>query len=283
MMSEEKNDNMPIIGASPAPDASPRPKQSVGTPMETTMRRMKKRKVRVWRVVLLAFLVMCGTVFAIINTDPFKIRTVEVSGIRRVSAEQIYRDSNIEIGGNLVWLRTSKIKRRIEQRPLVTRAVIHRILPSTVSIIIFERKPYAYVTNGKDYYLIDREGYVLDRVAGIGNKQLFRVYSNSVKPAQRGEKLVFPHSPVFDDFVIILDKYMAGRYQTVRFDRHGIKLTLRDGTYVLLGKGSDLEKKIMLVPVITEKLNAAHEEYEGLNLEYLSVPSFIEKEKTGAQ
>ena len=102
-----------------------------------------------------------------------------------------------------------------------------------------------------------------------------------VRPGRKvaiGERLVFPRYGMLEKMRAVLDKDLKGGYQHVMFDNDGIKIYLKDGTYVLLGDGGDLEKKVLLIPVIVSKLKEQNEKYEGLNLATLEVPSYIKKE-----
>jgi len=243
------------------------------------LRRKRRIRARAFKVIVLVFIfTICLTFAFIYRVDAFRVKIVEVSGVERVSAENIYDNSKVAIGENLISLPVQDMRASIlESEPLVKDAAIKRILPSRVKIEVYEREPFAYVTSGRSYYLIDRDRVVLEKSSGIGDESLFRVDSDAIMHAGVGERLGFPNEEIFGDMCELLDEHLKGRYTSVRFDQRGIKLFLKDGVYVLLGNGEDMEKKIMLVPIIIKKLRAAGEKFVGLNLEYLEAPTFIKK------
>lgn len=243
---------------------------------ETPLRKTRRFKRACFKSAWIVMIMMLLSPIYFLNTAPFRIKVVEISGTQRVGAEEIFRNSNIEIGDNMLMIPVASVRERVgEKQPLIVETEIKRIFPSRVKIIVKERTPFAYVTNGTQYFLIDVEGIVIEKPNGIADPKLFTVYSDGVLSSVVGEKLKYPHSEVFDEMVRNLESAIKGKYSQVRFDQHGIKLYLRDSTYVLLGSGDDLEKKILLIPVIHQRLKAAGEQFEGLNLTNLDVPSFI--------
>lgn len=244
--------------------------------------KFKKRRRMKGGAVKLLFLggaaILCVLFSFVYRIEALRVKVVEVTGVKRVSAETIYNDSNIEIGQSLVSLPMKDMRENIlAKQPLVRDAVIERVIPSKVKIIVKERQPFAYVTNRKQFYLVDAEAVVLEKMDGITDPNLFLVESDSIRHAKVGEKLSFPHSDVFTGMNATLEGYLNGRYSQIRFDQSGIKLFLKDGVYVLLGNGKEINKKLMLVPVIIDKLVESGEQFDGINLEYLDVPSFIKK------
>jgi cell division septal protein FtsQ len=226
--------------------------------------------------VALSLFIMVG-IFAM-NAEALKVKVIEVSGVKRMSAEKIYSESNIAVGENLLLIPAREIRDNIlEQYPIVKGADVHRILPSKVRIQIHEREPYACVTDGERYFIIDEERVVLEKVKGLGGGGLFKIMTDAMRHAEIGEKLVFPHYTLMEKVKGVLDANLKGLYAKVMFNNRGIKVYLLDGKYVLLGDGKDVEKKIMLIPVIVKKLKELNEKYEGLNLVSLDVPSYIKK------
>jgi len=248
-------------------------------PLETTLRRRRRMKVRFYiRMGALAVSIFIIFMIFAMNTEALKVKVVEVTGVKRVSAEKIYNDSKIAVGENLMFIPAREIRKGIiEQYPLVKNAEVHRIFPSKVKIVIHEREPYACVTDGKRFFVIDEERIVIEKAKGMSNKKVFKIITDRIRHAEVGEKLIFPHYKIMRHVKNVLDTNLKDVYAKVMFNKEGIKVYLIDGTYILLGDGSDLEKKIELVPVIVKKLKEMKEDYEGLNLVSLDVPSYIKK------
>ena len=247
--------------------------------METTLKRRRRLRARRFaRIIVVAFLFVLGSSMFVMNVEAFRVKIIEITGVERVSAEEIYDGSRISIGANLFTLPTGNIRDKIlDEQPLVKTAYVRRVLPSRVRIQIYERQPFAYVTDGENYYLVDRERVVLEKPKGISGNVLFRISTDGIQHAEVGEQLSFPRQELFNTVCEALSKALGGLHSQVMFNHRGIKLYLKDGTYVLLGGGKDIEKKIMLVPVIYGKLKERGEKFEGLNLKTLAVPSYIKK------
>ncbi|HOO57536.1 MAG TPA: FtsQ-type POTRA domain-containing protein [bacterium] len=247
--------------------------------METSLRKKhKKKKKMLARIIFFViFLLVMSSAF-VLNADAFRVKIIEVSGVNRVSAEEIYEETNISIGENLLTIPASFIRDSIIlNQPLVKNADVHRVLPSRIQIKIHEREPFAYVTDGERYYMIDEERVVLETPNGIPDTGLFRITTDGLQHANIGEKIEFPMDGQFGTIATSLKKALDGKYEHLLFNHRGVKLYLNDGTYVLMGDGSEIEKKIMLIPVIIRELRERNEPFEGLNLSSLAVPSYIKK------
>lgn len=248
------------------------PRGTVATPQR---RIVKRRRTRYFRVLAVLFVLLCLSSIVVMNVDAFKVKVVEINGVKRANAEQMYEDSQISIGENLFVLPVGDIRSSIESQPLVKHATIHRVVPSKVRIKVYERQPFAYITNGRQYYLVDSDMVILEKMNGVADPRLLRVHSDAIRHADIGQKLVFPYQEILKKMYFTDGDALKKRYGMIRFDQRGIKVFLRDGSYVLFGDGSDIEKKLMLLPIIVKKLKETGEEFEGINLELLSVPSFI--------
>lgn len=254
-------------------------RESKAVQMETSLRKKRRMRVRFYfRMAGLFLFLVCIAVVVVLNVDVFKVKIVEVTGVKRVSAEKVYVSSNISVGENLFLLPVGDIRSNIiDQFPLIKNVEIHRIVPSRVRIKVLERIPYAYVTDGQNFYVIDRERIVLDKPHGIAKAGMFKIVTDGLRHADVGEKLDFPYYRIFGRMNLLINEVLSGQYRQVMFSERGIKLFLKDGTYVLLGNGTDLEKKIRLIPLIMKELKGKNRKYEGLNLATLEAPSYIKK------
>ena len=95
-------------------------------PMETSLRRRRRLRARRFvRIIIVAFIFMLGSSIFVMNFDAFKVKIVEITGVERVSAEEIYDGSQISLGENLFALPTGSIRDGIkDQQPLVKEAYL---------------------------------------------------------------------------------------------------------------------------------------------------------------
>ena len=105
------------------------------------------------------------------STDPrFALRSVDVSGMRRTTPEQILGAAAMERGANIWLMDIGGAVARIEQNPWVKSASVQRAWPNHVRIQVVERVPIARVRLGisaeepagsTGYAIVDRDLRVL--------------------------------------------------------------------------------------------------------------------------
>jgi cell division protein FtsQ len=107
-----------------------------------------------------------GTAWAgyrFVTTSPrFAITTIEVSGNRVLTADQIRASVPVHLGDNLFRTDLAAIARELRGNPWVAGADAHRVLPHTIAIEVREHVPAAIVQLGA-LYLVDAEGHPFKR------------------------------------------------------------------------------------------------------------------------
>jgi cell division protein FtsQ len=73
----------------------------------------------------------------------FDLRGVSVGGTDRLSAQQIWRVSGLQLGSNLLRLPLSVARSRLRSLPWIADAQLSRRLPHTLRIDVIERVPLA--------------------------------------------------------------------------------------------------------------------------------------------
>jgi cell division protein FtsQ len=91
---------------------------------------------------------------------------VEVNGNRVVSREAILQPFYKDRGRSVLRIPLDSRRTEIEQIPWVQSASVQRILPNRIRVDVSERTPIAFVRNGNELALIDRDGVILDRAQG---------------------------------------------------------------------------------------------------------------------
>lgn len=92
-----------------------------------------------------------------------QIDRIIVHGNERLSKAEVLAVLNGLRGQSLVWSDLDVWQKRLLASPWVRDASLRRSLPSTVEVVIAERRPIAIGRIGGDMYLIDERGYVIDR------------------------------------------------------------------------------------------------------------------------
>src|SRR5262245_20567001 len=107
-------------------------------------------------VVLALFL--GGTFFWFIRDHAaFQVLTVRVYGAEHVSQAELIQLAQIGHGTSLLRLNVESVRRRIMQHPWIREALVRRVYPNELEVIVYERRPAALLDSGHGY-LIDSEG-----------------------------------------------------------------------------------------------------------------------------
>lgn len=76
----------------------------------------------------------------------FRVRTIEATGIRRLTAEMVWEAAGVD-STTSVWTSAALLEERLERHPLVASARVERSPPSTLLVAIEEAVPIALVAS----------------------------------------------------------------------------------------------------------------------------------------
>lgn len=93
----------------------------------------------------------------------FQVRTIDVTGTTRTSAEEIESLTRRAVARTGVWRADlNAISRELSRLPGVRRAVVSRVLPDRLRVRVTERVPVAVVRNSAGHFVwVDDEGIAL--------------------------------------------------------------------------------------------------------------------------
>lgn len=130
---------------------------------EREQRRRETSRARIQRVVVvggvLAVLVVGS--MALYTSSLFEIRSVEVTGTKRLSAASVEASAAVPPGATLLRLPVGEIEGRLLANPRVGDVRFHRVFPSTLRIEVDERVPAVLVDAGASFWSVDRTGRIL--------------------------------------------------------------------------------------------------------------------------
>lgn len=134
------------------------------------------------------FVCTVGIIIYIMSTSLFNIKSIKVKGNYYYSTEQVITLSDAKTGVNIFWgAGDTKIRNRLKKDPYFADVSIKRRLPSTLVILVEERKQIAAVEYGDKYVVIDPEGVVL-RTGEIDPK-LTLISGLKITKMKKGEQL----------------------------------------------------------------------------------------------
>jgi len=179
-------------------------------------RKMKSREtilnILLWILIGILFLFLAGELIVQFFIIPnFTIRHVNIESDFSVSKDAMLKLAGIPDKLYYFKVRTDLLKRRIEEYPLVKSAVVKKVFPDTLSIVIRGREPLAValVDTGKKSVpvLIDEEG-VIFRIGNTGEELNLPVISGlSFKDFHIGTVLPKTVQPFLNDLYRLKENY----------------------------------------------------------------------------
>jgi cell division protein FtsQ len=92
-----------------------------------------------------------------------QVDRIVVRGNERLSRGDVLAALNGLRGENLVWTDLDRWRTRLLASPWVRDAALRRSLPSTVEVVVWERRPIGIGRINGDVYLVDDHGIVIDQ------------------------------------------------------------------------------------------------------------------------
>jgi cell division septal protein FtsQ len=128
-------------------------------------RRVSQVVWRAGRVALLALAVVAAggwTVRAVLGSRLFTVESVVVTGNSRLTGTEVDALLDGLRGRNILQVDLDAYRRSLMDSPWVAGATLWRVLPGTIKIQIVERTPMAIARLGRQLYLVDDTGVIID-------------------------------------------------------------------------------------------------------------------------
>ena len=115
-----------------------------------------------WRYGIASAILLVVIGIAVLASPILRINSVKAVGTTHTSADDILRVARVGTGSSMVLLNTGAIAARVEELPWVETASIERRWPSTLAIVVTERKPVATTVNREGKVVaVDSSGRIL--------------------------------------------------------------------------------------------------------------------------
>jgi len=134
-----------------------------------------KKTVRLTAVIVVVSLIflVCFELYGFIGKTTFvRLERIEISGIKKLTRDEILSAASVKPGDDLLGMRLSRMGEQLTKNPWIASVRVRRNFPHSLFIDIQERQPVAVVSMGYLYYL-DSRGEIF-------------------KPLQEGDSLDFP-------------------------------------------------------------------------------------------
>jgi cell division protein FtsQ len=184
-----------------------------------------------------------GVAYVIGGTGLLGVRTVTVTGLRALPADQITGAAGIRIGEPLARIDVAAVQARVGAIPGVARVAVTRSWPSTLRIAVTERTGVAVVTVAGKPWLVDASGVRFQQLASVPTGTP-RVVVRDAGPTDRATVAALAALSALGPTV---------RAQLVAITAQtpdSVTLTLTRGRTVLWGDGADSPAKAKVLAAL---------------------------------
>jgi cell division septal protein FtsQ len=224
-----------------------------------------------WLVPSLMLVLLLGGGFFWFIRDhaAFHVAAVRVYGAERVPQADLIQLTQITGGTSLFRINVEHVRTQIMEHPWIREALVRRVYPNALEVIVHERRPTAVIEAGGGL-LIDAEGYLLSQATPAEAANLPRLMGRLSHTPSPGQRLTDPviqtalrlleqarESLFFRDTVIThIDIINAERF-LVRTPR---------GKFIVGDSLVGIDKKLEVFPVIDEALRSRARRAESIDL-----------------
>jgi cell division protein FtsQ len=209
--------------------------ERIRQPHDASMPRHRAR----WLVLVTVLVLAAVAAWLIGFSSVLGVRTVAVTGERRVSTEQILAAAGIRHGAPLSRLDTAGIRDRVAALPAIRTVTVHSSYPSRVSIRVTERVAVGYRPDDGGSVLVDADNVQFATVGkALGLPELQISGDPAVSAAAAAVAGALPRT-----FLSVVGSISVPTMQS-------ISLKLTDGRTVLWGGTDRSAEKAKLVPVL---------------------------------
>lgn len=212
--------------------------------------RIRRARLRV-AAIIVALLALASGAVALGNSDVFDVRTVEVVGMSRLTADEVRVLAAVPEDATLLRFPADAIKERLLANPWVAEVAITRDYPHTLQVRVTERVPLALVDTGEQLWVVDGQGMVLGARSAEETGTLIVVRDVPGLDLAPGRTAV---SEVLVNALRVLSGVSdAVRTITRAVTAPGIDETMlvtADNVEILVGQADELEKKSLIIEEI---------------------------------
>lgn len=235
------------------------------TATEKAKRERYKPNLKPFRSILY-LIVLALAIYIIVFSSAFKVKRVEVIGVKSVEISDYLNQSLI--GKNILLMRTGSYLKTLSKKfPILEEASMIRGLPNTIKISIKERSQTLVVCNSQDCFEVDNQGYAYqktvkptDKIVLIDEKNVQieendKIFSNSFISFFLG---------VVDGFSKTDIKIIESRMDETTFR---IRFVTKEGWTMIFDSSANLENQISAVKQVLAKNKQDLHEYVDVRVE----------------
>lgn len=181
----------------------------------------------------------------------FTVRTVQVSGLQRLTEAEVLAVAGVALPANAFALNPRAIERRLAEYPPIAQVRVARRFPAQLRVEVRERRPVGALPYGEHFLLFDGDGVPFAVAPAPASAGLPKVIGCRLAPVRLGKPAQGEDLRWVAAVLQSLPESLHREVQGVEVGR-GLTLTLvlQEGGRVLLGSRERMEEKLGLVHTI---------------------------------
>ncbi len=193
------------------------------------------------------------------NSEYFKVKNIDVKDNTHYDNEEILDLIPEVIGANIFEINKKIVEETITgELTWVKEVELSKIFPDRVIVKLVERKPELIIVYKNDYFLMDGEGVILDKITekNLNNYKDLLLIKNAVSyNVSIGEKIAKKNALSCIDIYKAFDSEMKSTINEARLEDNisgDIVFETIDGKEIIFGDSSETVKKIEALKQILE-------------------------------
>lgn len=152
---------------------------------------LKRRRRKFVKKLVLSLIFLMGVLMTLLLKHPyFNIKDIKVKNNKNISIDSVIKISNLVKGNNIFYIDLDSAKKNLLKNPYILDAEVKRELPSTLTITIKEKEAVFYGKKGNSYFVLDRNGSVLEEREDIKDMRLVKLQGFDENKSKLGEPIV---------------------------------------------------------------------------------------------
>lgn len=205
---------------------------------------VRRRIKQILTSLLLIIVFVLWGIYALLQSDFFNLKEIQVNGIQQITQEEIIQASRLIKERNLFKYNLKEIEAKIIEHPYVEAVNVTRKLPKEISIDITERSEYAIIAYMGSYLFIDIQGVVLKVQDSYISQELPLITGAAFESFVLGQQAAVFNPEDLATALRLLEAArltdMIDNISEINIEEEGnVRLITFDGIEVLMGEAQD--------------------------------------------
>jgi cell division protein FtsQ len=220
----------------------------------------RRRRGTVLYTPIAVLLIAIITIFGI--SVFFRISSIEITGEKKYTAEQILTASGIKKGDNLIILDAKAVSENISLiLPYLSEIDIDKVVPDKIVISVTESEPIAVVSFSGSWWMVDQKARVLEKTDDSNAARKIKITGMDPVNMVEGRQIIVDDSQqtklqyLTDILSAIYKAGLSNQVGTIDMSNIGnISFTYSDRFTVELGSGENADHKLELMQQVISQL-----------------------------